>query len=146
VSAFWSNDFARKVKPLFDFLVAQGYRLIHEEISSSFDNGVLVYQSDHLRVEVVRDRGDVWFSVSAPGHERSVDQEILGLMLIHAEHYARAEPVQEDQTTWSAGFLRANLSAIEQLFAPGALSHSVTQARVLQDERVDHFVRGRSDR
>jgi hypothetical protein len=92
------NDFATKVRPAFDFLSdVNGYRLAHEGISSSFDNGVLIYESDHLRVAVVRDRGQVSFTVRGRSDYRDVDEEIVRCLLANAKHYSKAEDVPDSR-------------------------------------------------
>jgi hypothetical protein len=132
------NNFATKVRPAFDFLSAvNGYRLAHEEISSSFDNGVLIYESDHLRVAVVRDRGQVSFTVRGRGDYRDVDEEILRCLLADAKHYSKTEAVPDFTVASSAGFLRTNLPAIERLFTAASLEGTIHRAQALQAERAD---------
>ena len=138
MTQFGMNDFTVKVKAAFDFLASDGgYRLTHDHVSSSFDNGALIYESEYLRVQVVRDRGQVTFTVRAKGDYHDIDEEILALLLVNASRYTRPETVPDFEAASSARFLRTNLPAIERLFRPDEFEETVRRAEALKTQRAD---------
>jgi hypothetical protein len=132
------NDFLVTVKPAFAFLVQdRGYELLDEDVTDSFDNGLLIYQSATLRIGVTRDRCQVLCNVRARGDYRDIDEEILRLLLDGARHYPREAPRADFRPAAVAGFLREHLTAIEHLFSPTALAETLRTAKVLQGERAE---------
>lgn len=130
------NDFLATVKPPFEFLTQEhGYALVYEGVSDSFDNGQLIYESPRLRIQVTRDRSQVFVSVRARGDYRDYDEDILRLLLAGAAHYQ--SPIEEARFTVAsrATFLRENLSAIERLFEPSHLKDTCLRGRSLKNER-----------
>ena len=133
-----ANDFLTTVKPAFDFLSqGPGYRLAHEEVSSSFDNGSLIYESSGLRIHVTRDRGQVSFDVRARSGFRDYDEEILRLLLAGSRHYARPSSTPDFDVATSATFLRDRLTEIEHLFEPSLVDETTRKGEVLKNERAE---------
>ncbi len=133
-----ANDFLTTVKPAFDFLSqGRGYHLAHEEVSSSFDNGSLIYESSGLRIHVTRDRGQVSFDVRAKGGFRDYDEEILRLLLAGSKHYARPSSTPDFAVGTLATFLRDRLSEIEHLFEPSLVQETSLNGEALKNERAD---------
>src|SRR6267378_103518 len=111
------TDFANSVKPGFSFLTQEhDYALVHE--SSAFDDGALIYESPRLRIRVTRERGQTSFAVRARGDYRDYDAEILAHLLDGATEYSMQNRAPAFTTDAAAGFLRAHLAKIEELFAP----------------------------
>ena len=133
-----ANDFLTTVRPAFAFLSqGRGYHVVHEEVSSSFDNGSLIYESSGLRIHVTRDRGQVSFDVRASGGFRDYDEEILRLLLAGSKHYARPGSPPDFAVATSATFLRERLSEIEHLFEPSLVEETSRKGEGLKNERAD---------
>jgi len=131
------RSFLRVVKPTFDAaLEARGYRLIHAEESESFGNGILIYQSDQLRIQVTRDRGQILLSFRGVGHLRDYDDEILQLLVDGTEHYQRRD-VNDFSVEGRVAFLRRELGRIEALFAPAVVDNTARAGSRLQEERAN---------
>ena len=125
------------VKPAFEFLAQRGYRLTHEDVSSSFDNGSLIYESENQRVTIVRDRGQVSFTMRFRSDYHDVDEEVLRLLLADAQHYRKPESPPQFTVESSATFLRTNLSKLEDLFAAGRVQETIRRSEALKTERAE---------
>ena len=142
-----SNDFLDTVKPAFAFLTAeQGYALVPEAAVSAFDNGSLIYESPRLRVQVVRDRGQVSFDVRARGDYRDYDAEILALLLADAREYVRSSGAPEFTAAAAAGFLRAHLVEVERLFSPSLVVETTRRGDALKTDRGEKLFGPNRDR
>jgi hypothetical protein len=123
------NDFLREVKPAFDFLVTEhGYTLEKADAYDAFDNGMLVYESPRLRLEIDRDRGSVAVQASALGDDRAFDGEILRDLLRGLRAYRRAPNLlqpwsvsQRYTAERAAQFLKEHLAELERRFSPNEL-------------------------
>ena len=132
-----ANDFLSTIKPLFQFLTERGYKLLAEEDSPSFDNGLLIFQSLHLRIQVVRDRGQVLLTARSPVDHRDYDEDILRLLLAGAPRYSRPAVPSDFKASTAAAFLRQNIQQIEGLFAPGAAEETLRRGDLLKNDRAD---------
>ena len=132
-----SNDFAVTIKPAFEFLAHRGYRLTYEDVSSSFDNGSLIYEGEGQRVTIERDRGQVSFTMRSRTDYHDVDEEILRLLLADASHYRKPESGRQFTVESSATFLRTNLSTLEGLFAASRVQETIRRAEALKIERAE---------
>lgn len=131
------NDFCRSVTPAFAFLVSQcGYHLLSEDVSPSFDNGQLVYASPAVRIVVTRDRGQVFFSASARGDPRDVDDEILALLIEGVKAYPTESAPRDFSADGSASILHRHLASIEQLLSPSRLAATLRNAGALKGQRA----------
>jgi hypothetical protein len=130
------NDFRASVKPHFDFLVHERhYRLVYDEVSDSFDNGIVIYESALLHISVVRDRGEVGFKVRPQHQPHEFDAQILRHLLESEYRFSSSRPMPFHSAPGQAAFLRESLRDIERLFAP-ALSHeTIRRGEALKAER-----------
>ena len=130
------NDFRSSVKPHFDFLVTERhYRLVYNEVSNAFDNGLVIYESALLHISVVRDRGEVWFKVRPQHQPHEFDAQILRHLLESEYRFSSSRPMPFHSAPGQAAFLRESLTDIEHLFAP-ALSHeTIRRGEHLKAER-----------
>lgn len=140
------NDFLGSVKPHFGFLSPErGYRLVTEVVSESFDDGYLIYESELLRIMVVRDRGQIIVKLRTPSGTVDLDEATVGLLLAGAASYPRDTPELPFTAEASSAFLRDNLTAIERLFDLDTAEDTIRRGRALMNERGE-ILFGRSGR
>ena len=134
---FSGNHFLEEVKPAFTFLAEdRGFELVYEEVADSFDNGQLIYENPRIRILVVRDRGDVWYTVRARRDHREFSDGYVRLLLTGADEW-RTTAAQRLEKDGGARFLSENLDAIEALFAPERLEETCRRGKRLQDSYVE---------
>ena len=106
------------------------------EDSSSFDNGLAIFRSAQLSIQVVRDRGD-WFFEAGPLGGLRYGDHLLAEVLSDARR-AAAPAVHRDPAAL-ARHLQHMLPAIEAAFAPERASQTVAalqQAVELRRQRM----------
>jgi hypothetical protein len=123
------NDFTKQVDRHFSFLAANGFELLSNEASSSFDNGLAIFRSARLSIQVVRDRGDWFVEAGALGDLRYGDHLLAhvlpGFSSVGSAGVNHREPAAVAQ------HLRQMLPAIEAAFAPERATQTITALRRL---------------
>jgi hypothetical protein len=132
------NDFRRSVKPAFDFLVTEhGYRLVDFEVSDAFDNGLLIYVGQTFRVQVVRDRGFVSFTVCGLGDYHDFGLDTLRHLIHDVKEFQGPFEAVDVSVEMSARFLKENLAALERLFSPDRKEETIRRGDSLLDQWVE---------
>jgi hypothetical protein len=131
-----SDDFLTAVKQALQFLIGSGYRILRDGTGESFDNAGVFYQSDRLWISVSRERGEVSFTLGSMKGEGQFDQQIVQLIVDHAEHYPQNLPTPMWTLAEAETLLRTRLPEIEDAFSPARFEDTRKLARALGEERA----------
>jgi hypothetical protein len=115
------------------FLYAPGrYRIVDSESSESFGNGYLVLESDALRMQMVRDRGQLFMDfepLSGKGEDWFSIDVVRQLVTGEKQESSELSPDY-------AAFLERELGEIERRFSPAELDETVRALRELERARA----------
>ena len=123
------NDFTKQIDRHFGFLAANGFELLTNEASSSFDNGIAIFRNARLSIQVVRDRGDWFVEAGALGDLRYGDH-LLARVLPSLSSVGSAAVNHRDPAAF-AQHVRQMLPAIEAAFAPERATQTIIALRRL---------------
>lgn len=129
-------SFTSEVERHFDFLKALGYELLTNEASPSFDNGLAIYRSARMSIQIVRDRGDWFFEAGPLGGLRYADH-LLAEAVRAPSHSAE---VNHRDPAVVARHLQLFLPAIEHAFEPQRAAQTTDALRRVGELRWERLL------
>jgi hypothetical protein len=133
-------SFLSDVERAFAFLQdEQGHQLLETDIADAFDNALVSFRSDRLRIRIIRERGQVFADFAPPdGPPEWCDAPALLKYLGSMERIAEFTRTDQRSVVALAGLIQPFYGAIAELYAAPRRDKTVLELRVLQEERARH--------